>query len=365
MRLRRPTSSSRPRRLWWSCLCSRECWVRSRMRRVSIAICTSGEPVSPSWVAYSVMISFLTAVSSGTQYLLDNFRCAVPWGRFTQALCIRGRLHGRIKAARGEYGSQGALDSESALCTRYAVSRVTVRRALELLREQGLVESRQGSGWFAAGGSFHQALALGTFRHAGSAVTESGRVMTRRVVEFGYRQAPPALASALGLATREANPADAATTNETATPTDALHSRSVRTVDGVPLDLVAEWVPAAIGGRVSRADATDPGIWASLQRDGHHVASVRQSITAGIANPDDAALLDVAIGAPLLLVRRLALDKDHAPLAVSDHRYLAHRFSLEVEFNGWPGAGTDAPPGLRERGAQTTDIPTDVKENDS
>src|ERR1035437_6196113 len=47
------------------------------MRRVSIAIWTSGEPVSPSWVAYSVMISFLTAVSRGTQYLLDNFvaRC--------------------------------------------------------------------------------------------------------------------------------------------------------------------------------------------------------------------------------------------------------------------------------------------------
>jgi GntR family transcriptional regulator len=296
----------------------------------------------------------------------------------------------RERVALGEFGDQGALDSESALCARYAVSRVTVRRALELLREQGLVESHQGSGWFATGGSFHQTLALGTFRHAGSAVTESGRVMTRRVVEFGYRQASPALASALGLAALEATtedgaaahvvatpeadaaathgaaaPADAATTSDAATCADALHSRSVRTVDGVPLDLVAEWVPAAIGGRVSRADATDPGIWASLQRDGHHVASVRQSITAGIANADDAALLDVAIGAPLLLVRRLALDKDHTPLALSDHRYLAHRFSLEVEFNGWPGAGTDTPPGLRERGAQRPDIPTDVKENDS
>ena len=261
----------------------------------------------------------------------------------------------RERVALGEFGDQGALDSESALCARYAVSRVTVRRALETLRDQGLVESRQGSGWFATGGSFHQTLALGTFRHAGSAVAESGRAMTRRVVEFGYRQASPALASTLGLVAADA-PAGAA---------DALHSRSVRTVDGVPLDLVAEWVPAAIGGRVSRADAADPGIWASLQRDGHHVASVRQSITAGIASADDAALLDVAVGAPLLLVRRLALDQDKTPLALSDHRYLAHRFSLEVEFNGWPGAGADTPPGLRERAAQTPGIPTDVKENDS
>jgi len=261
----------------------------------------------------------------------------------------------RERVALGEFGDQGALDSESALCARYAVSRVTVRRALETLRDQGLVESRQGSGWFATGGSFHQTLALGTFRHAGSAVAESGRAMTRRVVEFGYRQASPALASTLGLVAADA----------TAGAADALHSRSVRTVDGVPLDLVAEWVPAAIGGRVSRADAADPGIWASLQRDGHHVASVRQSITAGIASADDAALLDVAVGAPLLLVRRLALDQDKTPLALSDHRYLAHRFSLEVEFNGWPGAGADTPPGLRERAAQTPGIPTDVKENDS
>ena len=243
------------------------------------------------------------------------------------------------RVALGEFGEQGSLDSESALCARYSVSRVTVRRALETLREQGLVQSRQGSGWFATAGPFHQRLALGTFRHAGSAVAQAGQVMTRRVVEFGYRQLSPVLASTLGLAATGAEK-------------EVLHCRSVRTVDDVPLDLVEEWVPAAIAGRVSRADAAAPGIWASLQRDGHRVASVRQTITAGIAGTSDAMLLDVAVGAPLLLVRRLALDEHKAPLALSDHRYLAHRFSLEVEFNGWPAAGADTPPGLRDRAAQ-------------
>jgi GntR family transcriptional regulator len=245
----------------------------------------------------------------------------------------------RERVALGEFGEQGALDSEAAMCTRYAVSRVTVRRALETLREQGLVQSRQGSGWFATGGSFHQRLALGTFRHAGSAVAESGQVVTRRVIEFGYREASPVLSSTLALVDDE-------------TSYDVLHGRSVRTVDDVPLDLVEEWVPTSIAGRVSRSDAAAPGIWASLQRDGHPVASVRQAITAGIASAHDSALLDVSVGSPLLLVRRLALDDHKTPLALSDHRYLAHRFSLEVEFNGWPGAGADTPPGLRERGTQ-------------
>src|ERR1051325_4385457 len=69
-RRRRPTRSSSPRRLWWSCLWLLRCSVRSLIRRVSSATWTSGDPVSPSLVAYSAMIWFLTAVSSDTGLLL-------------------------------------------------------------------------------------------------------------------------------------------------------------------------------------------------------------------------------------------------------------------------------------------------------
>src|SRR5262245_21674528 len=75
-RRRRPTSSSRPRRLWWSCLWTLRCSVRSLIRLVSSATWTSGEPVSPSPVACSAMISFFTAVSSGTWH---SYRCV--WSR--------------------------------------------------------------------------------------------------------------------------------------------------------------------------------------------------------------------------------------------------------------------------------------------
>src|ERR1700748_3758820 len=68
---RRPTSSSSPRRLWWSCLCTFRCSVRGLIRLVSSATWASGEPVSPSLVAYSARISFLAAVSSGTFLLKD------------------------------------------------------------------------------------------------------------------------------------------------------------------------------------------------------------------------------------------------------------------------------------------------------
>ena len=237
----------------------------------------------------------------------------------------------RERIALGEFGDLGAMDSESELCARYAVSRPTARRALEQLRSEGLVDSRHGAGWFVTAAAFHQRLAIGTFRHAASAVTQAGKAVERRVVEFGFRSAPAALAVTLGLEKR---------TPRAACPLRA-HGR------GRGPRRRHEWVPAAFGSSVSRDDATHPGIWETLGRQGHRVATVRQTITAGLASKSDAGLLGTATGAPLLLVRRLASRADGIPLALSDHRYAAHRFALEVEFNSGPAAATPEPPGLR------------------
>src|SRR5215217_2175212 len=87
-RRRRPTSSSSPRRLWWSCLCVRRCSVRSEIRRDSIATWTSGEPVSPSAVAYSVMICFFTSLASATPHSPQS------------QVCAAGRRHGGKTAHR-------------------------------------------------------------------------------------------------------------------------------------------------------------------------------------------------------------------------------------------------------------------------
>ena len=240
----------------------------------------------------------------------------------------------RERIALGEFGDLGAMDSEAQLGARYAVSRPTVRRALELLRDEGLLASRPGAGWFVTGSAFHQRLAIGTFRHASSAIAEAGKAITREVVDFELRPATGSLASALGV------------TEETS----VLHCRSVRRVDGEGLDVVSEWVPAERAASISPAAAASPGIWETLCRAGHRVVTVRQTVTAGLASDSDAALLGATAGDPLLLVRRIAVEAGGIPLALSDHRYLARRFALEVEFNSGPAgssAATSEPPGLR------------------
>ena len=257
----------------------------------------------------------------------------------TRAAQVAADLRERI--ALGDLDPSGELESEAALGQRHGVSRVTVRRALDLLRSEGLVESRRGAGWFVAGASVHQPLALGTFRHAGSAVADAGLRATRRVVDFGFRPAPDRVAGSLRLAEGD----------------DVLHVRSVRSVEDVPLDVAHEWVPGAIGARVSRSAAEAPGTWATLQGQGVRIDRVRQTVTAAVATDDDAALLGVAPGSALLLVRRVAHDETGTAVALADHRYLASRFSLEMEFAGWSAAGAGEPPGLRDAaaGGRTTD----------
>jgi GntR family transcriptional regulator len=266
-----------------------------------------------------------------------------------RAAAVAADLRERI--ALGDVDPSGALESEAVLGVRHGVSRVTVRRALDLLRSEGLVESRRGAGWFVAGASVHQPLALGTFRHAGSAVAGAGLRATRRVVDFGFRPAPDRVAGSLRLDEGD----------------DVLHVRSVRSVEGVPLDVAHEWVPGALGALVSRSAAQAPGTWATLQGHGVRIERVRQTVTAAVATDDDAALLGVSSGSAVLLVRRVAHDETGAPVALADHRYLASRFSLEMEFAGWAAAGAGEPPGLRDAAAagRTTDsTPTDEASTD-
>lgn len=231
----------------------------------------------------------------------------------------------RERIALGDYARSGALDSEAELARRYSVSRVTVRRALEDLRDQGLITARKGSGWYVVSGvSFGQSLALGTFRHAKSAVTVP---LSRRVHAYSFEQAPPDVARLL----------------EIAPGSEALRIRAVRHAGKSPLDVVVEWVPLAFGAPVSRAEAEEPGVWETLRRHGHTIDLVRQSITATAASDTTASLLETQPGTPLLLVRRLAIGQ--TPLALSEHRYLGHRFRLDVEFRGWPSPD---PPGIAE-----------------
>ena len=99
---------------------------------------------------------------------------------------IADALRDRVLA--GEFAAGRMLPSESELSGEFDASRVTVRRALELLRDEGLVDARQGFGWFVAGDPLRQP--LGRLATIEEQMAESGVVSERRILEFAFERAP-------------------------------------------------------------------------------------------------------------------------------------------------------------------------------
>lgn len=214
-------------------------------------------------------------------------------------------------------GTTGALASEAALGAELGVSRVTVRRALELLRDEGIVHSRRGSGWFVAVDPIRQP--LGRVTTVEAALEAAGARPGRRVLEFGFDTAPPDVAKTLGIAADE----------------QVLAVTRLNLADDEPFALVTVWVPTSVGSHLSRADVERSTFTDLLPLHGVEPGRITQTITAAEADPTDATWLDIPAGSPVLACRRVTYDRSGAAVMVSDHRYAAHRTAFEVEL--FPG----------------------------
>lgn len=236
--------------------------------------------------------------------------------------------HLRSLITSGDLGPGGGLPSEAELVARFSASRTTVRRALEQLRDEGLVKSRKGSGWFAALDPVTHA--LGRFATVEAALEAAGAEAKREVQDFGFEPPPPDVADVLRRA-----PGD-----------EVLRVRRLNHADGRPFGVVTVWVPLELASELSRADVERSTFYELLKASGVELGRAVQSIRAETADRDDVTELGLAAGAPMLVCLRITEDRDGRPVLVSEHRYPAHRIAFEVELPRVTLAG-DGPVGLR------------------
>jgi GntR family transcriptional regulator len=227
----------------------------------------------------------------------------------------------RRSVEAGEFGAGRLLPSESELSAVHGVSRVTVRKALELLRDEGLIDSRQGFGWFVAADPLRQALGrLGTIEEQ---LSELGVASERRVVGFRFVTAPPRARQVLG------------------TPS-VLEVRRVNLADGQPFARVTVWCPDELGATLSRAQVERAPFYELLDVE---IGRATQTIGAAAAGGADAELLHVPVGSPVLRCERVTRDVDDRPILLSEHVFAGHRTELVVELPRFePSMG---PSGLR------------------
>ena len=219
---------------------------------------------------------------------------------------IADELRQRVES--GELAAGALLPSESELSGAYDVSRVTVRKALDVLRDEGLVDSRQGFGWFVATDPVRQSLGrLGTIEEQ---LAELGVGSERRVVGFRFTAAPPRVRQVLGVDT-------------------VLEVRRVNHADGQPFARVTVWCREDVGARLSRADVENSPFYELVDVP---IGGAVQTIGAAAAGREDADLLAVPVGSPVLRCERVTRGVDGRALLVSEHVFPGHRTEFVVDL---------------------------------
>jgi GntR family transcriptional regulator len=191
--------------------------------------------------------------------------------------------------AAGEWGPGESLPSEQALAGRLHVSQGTVRKALDSLAADSLIDRRQGKGTYVAEHTQERAL----FRF--------------------FRMARPggvrALPSSTGdiLKRRAARPAEVA--KLVLKPGAEVYEVSrVRRMDGEPAVLEKIILPAALFPGLEKHEPLPNALYALYQREyGVNIVSTEEELRADAARKDDCRRLKLAPGAPLLHIDRVAV----------------------------------------------------------
>jgi GntR family transcriptional regulator len=197
------------------------------------------------------------------------------------------------------------LPAEQSLIERFAVSRTTIRQAIQNLIRRGLIEIRRGTGTFVAQPKISQELteltgfvedmqALG--RHA------SARLLDQQVVPANENVARQ-LALAVG--------------------TLVVRIQRVRLADKIPLSFDETYLPREIGEKIVENDLEAEPIFSLLeQKYNTPLVEAEYRLEAVSADAAVARALGISIGSPVFLIERTSYSTGQRPI---DHEKLYYR----------------------------------------
>jgi GntR family transcriptional regulator len=227
----------------------------------------------------------------------------------------------RNELIRGHYvGEDGrvasALPAENDLAAEFKVSRVTIRRALAALEQEGLVVRRHGAGTFPAPLAAH----LRRARDVESLYDDLNELMgsyEREVLAFGRTKTPAFVRNQV-----EDFGADCV-------------YLSVLSKDGdAPVHLNFQYVPGRYAQLLEPLPRGDGRLLLLLllQDEGVRSSTIDLNISSTAADLATSTRLDVQVGMPLIAMRRISRDATGAPLEYFEALTRPDRFSYSFRF---------------------------------
>ena len=203
------------------------------------------------------------------------------------------------------------LPSERWLCDELGVSRATVRRAIEELVTDGLVEGR-GRGSFVTG----------------DALVEPPN-MLMSLSELGRARGLAASAQVLASEVRPAT-LDEAEAFGIAPGAELFALQRLRMLDELPISLDHNRVPLRLLPAVADLDFTHASLYEALERAGHPLARADYELEARGAEAPEDELLGLAPGAPVLFATTVAIGDDGRVLDLGRTVYRADRYRFQA-----------------------------------
>ncbi len=230
---------------------------------------------------------------------------------------IKGLILQSLQA--GEWKPGEAIPSEMDLAARFRVSQGTVRKAIDELAAGNLVVRRQGKGTFVATHAEQQVQYRFLRLKPDSGIESSEGPAERTILECRRLRATADVARLLALRSGDA----------------LIQVRRVLAFGGVPTILEDIWLPGAPfkGLSAERLDTWRGPTYALFENEfGVRMVRAQEKIRAVAADPQQAALLQVNAGSPLLSVERVAYTYNDVPMELRRglYRTATHHYRNEL-----------------------------------
>jgi GntR family transcriptional regulator len=202
---------------------------------------------------------------------------------------------------------QPRLPGEKELADEYTASRSTIRLALQVLVNQGLLETRHGLGTFVRDRPAPRAVLLDqeedwrAGEHAEAALKPAGDPASAQTSARFQAETVPA-------------PADVARHLGIAEGDQVILRRSRQHVDGKPWCLVISYYPMdiAVGSELETSRRLSVGSTKALTQLGHEVVRYGNSISARMPDPIEQGFFRSSGIVPVIVVSRIAHDRRRA-----------------------------------------------------
>jgi GntR family transcriptional regulator len=221
----------------------------------------------------------------------------------------------RAQIETGKIGPNEAVPAERDMAVIHQVSRETVRKAIRLLEEQGILYSDHGRGTFAAPHAVRQ---MSRFLDSFTEDTlRRGGTPGQRILMMENVIANMAIASLLHVAPDER----------------LLRIKRLRLMDGAPVGLQDSYLRLPHGAKLEQRELEQAGSLYRLliENFGIEPSESLESIGAIAAGGEDGDLLGVKSGTPLLMCERIMLSDRREPIEYCEMKYVpSYRYKSRI-----------------------------------